>query len=774
MEKIVYKSQIWDLHVHTPYKYNKSANSYSNDDNNVFVNKMVDIITKSENHLKMISFTDHNFFNIEVYKMFKEKTDGIDICIIPGIEMDLKLSVTDAKTKHILFYFPENEDYDKVSNLLNDYVKKNKDTYSLFDEFITYLFENKLRFAISPHAFKQGARGIESGWNDDNDEKNSQRIKMYSSNFFVFWESDKGSVPYAKEFIEKYYDDGTEAVTNFSDSHDYSIFKSFLDNPTQYFNALNNFNGILMASSEVGRIVYHCDEYLNEQKIRMISINNESIYFADKLNVIVGGRGKGKSILLDKIGYYFKCNHKQLNNVGQSRKKFLSKFDIKIKNASGVDINTDFKVKYLEQSYIDTLFKDESSKQIETYFEEEFDSIEIVDKNLIFADLKEKLLHINKKAAINKNVSNIGEKLLCDVKKKFDSIDIDKSVDMLGLCINTKSGLIKYNDYFLRAIPNKIVDDIIIESVNLLTKNVLKNIIDYNIGEITNSKLEKIAFDVVKSSNEKLDETVRQKNEIVKNIKEKLCNEYEQIIYGIRIINELYGMLEDSTTLNIQYKKFDGADDNKFYFIKYNNVEHPVEFARRILIEAINGKLVSNKEKLSNFDLFHFLLSDKDIYNTVYSKDLILATLKNLNGIKSVQRNKIIHYVKKEGMYQDLSISSPGMQTNSLMEYILNQNSDIPLLIDQPEDNVDNESRYNMLTRWIKNIKNKRQIILVSHDANIVINGDAENIIVADCVNSKFSYSYGALEYGNNIEIAATILDGGKDAIRKRIQKYGE
>ena len=121
-----------------------------------------------------------------------------------------------------------------------------------------------------------------------------------------------------------------------------------------------------------------------------------------------------------------------------------------------------------------------------------------------------------------------------------------------------------------------------------------------------------------------------------------------------------------------------------------------------------------------------------------------------------------------------LDISSPGMQTNSIMEYILNQDTNIPLLIDQPEDNVDNESRYKMLTRWIKSIKNRRQIILVSHDANIVINGDTENLIVADCIKSKSSYSYGALEYENNIEKAATILDGGRNAIKRRMQKYGE
>ena len=108
------------------------------------------------------------------------------------------------------------------------------------------------------------------------------------------------------------------------------------------------------------------------------------------------------------------------------------------------------------------------------------------------------------------------------------------------------------------------------------------------------------------------------------------------------------------------------------------------------------------------------------------------------------------------------------MQTNAVMEYILHSESTIPLLIDQPEDNIDNEARYSQLTKWI------RQIILVTHDANIVINGDAENVIIANHNGEKFQYDYGALEYSDILDKAAIILDGGKVAIHRRIEKYGE
>ena len=143
--------------------------------------------------------------------------------------------------------------------------------------------------------------------------------------------------------------------------------------------------------------------------------------------------------------------------------------------------------------------------------------------------------------------------------------------------------------------------------------------------------------------------------------------------------------------------------------------------------------------------------------------------------MKELKREKVqkVIYVH-DGEYSDLHKTSPGMQTNAIMEYILHCESTIPLFIDQPEDNIDNEARYAQLTKWIRKQKYKRQIILVTHDANIVINGDAENVIIANHTADKFRYDYGALEYGDILDNAAVILDGGKTAIHRRIEKYGE
>lgn len=118
-----------------------------------------------------------------------------------------------------------------------------------------------------------------------------------------------------------------------------------------------------------------------------------------------------------------------------------------------------------------------------------------------------------------------------------------------------------------------------------------------------------------------------------------------------------------------------------------------------------------------------------------------------------------------------------------------------PILIDQPEDNLDNRSIYLDLVRYLKKKKIQRQIIVATHNPNIVVGSDSELVIVANQhgVNSKnrddkkFAYKYGSLENsspidkGNSIvlesqgvrEHVCVILEGGDTAFKLREKKYG-
>lgn len=121
-------------------------------------------------------------------------------------------------------------------------------------------------------------------------------------------------------------------------------------------------------------------------------------------------------------------------------------------------------------------------------------------------------------------------------------------------------------------------------------------------------------------------------------------------------------------------------------------------------------------------------------------------------------------------------------------------NKDCPILIDQPEDDLDNRAIYKDLVRYLKNKKKERQIILVTHNPNIVVGADSELVIVAnqngtDTPNqsgSKFQYTTGSLENTKALdktipiilnsqgikEHVCEILEGGNEAFKQRELKY--
>jgi ABC-type Mn2+/Zn2+ transport system ATPase subunit len=96
-----------------------------------------------------------------------------------------------------------------------------------------------------------------------------------------------------------------------------------------------------------------------------------------------------------------------------------------------------------------------------------------------------------------------------------------------------------------------------------------------------------------------------------------------------------------------------------------------------------------------------------------------------------------------------------------------------PFVFDQPEDDLDNDFIMHHLVPIFKKIKKYRQVIIVTHNANLVVNADAEQVIVAKNNDEILQYESGSIENISIREQICNILEGGKDAFNKREQKYG-
>ncbi len=113
-----------------------------------------------------------------------------------------------------------------------------------------------------------------------------------------------------------------------------------------------------------------------------------------------------------------------------------------------------------------------------------------------------------------------------------------------------------------------------------------------------------------------------------------------------------------------------------------------------------------------------------------------------------------------------------GQRAIVLLKIILSYD-DKPLLIDQPEEDLDNSYIFSQLVEAFKEAKKKRQIIIATHNANLVVNTDAEQIIVAKYIENTITYTAGTLENPGTRFDVKDILEGGEKAFKKREEKYG-
>jgi predicted ATPase len=273
-------------------------------------------------------------------------------------------------------------------------------------------------------------------------------------------------------------------------------------------------------------------------------------------------------------------------------------------------------------------------------------------------------------------------------------------------------------------------------------------------------QLETIRMEVVNRIYNKKREIVRiyesLKEIIDEHIKkyENLMKDYQiNIEVSFKIDKDLF-MKEFLKYINQKVKgKFKGKEDG-YEFLKelidnvedFNNWENVKNFLNTLLRNLKEYEIAKQIEKLEDF--FDYLFSLKYL-EPFYELKL---------GSKS------------------LSSLSPGERGALLIVfYLMLDKNDIPLIIDQPEENLDNESIYEILVHFIREVKKRRQIIIVTHNPNLAIVGDSEQIIYVEIDKqngNEFRFKSGAIENPVINKECSKVLEGTMRAFDKRRLKY--
>lgn len=205
----------------------------------------------------------------------------------------------------------------------------------------------------------------------------------------------------------------------------------------------------------------------------------------------------------------------------------------------------------------------------------------------------------------------------------------------------------------------------------------------------------------------------------------------------------------------------DGADKQMDLIIESLNLEDEqsiLDFLN-LLIEALNcdKRDKQNNDQRVIFDQVDDVLS---LYDYIFSLDFITYNYQLKQSSKTLEQ------------------LSPGERGALLLVfYLLLDSDDKPLIIDQPEDNLDNQSVANILVPFIKMAKNKRQIVIVTHNPNLAVVADADQVIYVKLHkndNYRFEVVSGSIENPIVNNKIVEVLEGAMPAFNKRKDKYFE
>ncbi len=122
--------------------------------------------------------------------------------------------------------------------------------------------------------------------------------------------------------------------------------------------------------------------------------------------------------------------------------------------------------------------------------------------------------------------------------------------------------------------------------------------------------------------------------------------------------------------------------------------------------------------------------------------------------------------------FQPITQASAGQRSAAMLAFLLAHGEE-PLVLDQPEDDLDNHLIYDLVVRQIRENKLRRQIIVVTHNPNVVVNGDAEMLHVLDFHGQCFIRQKGSLQKEAIREAVCRVMEGGREAFERRYRRLG-
>ena len=499
------------------------------------------------------------------------------------------------------------------------------------------------------------------------------------------------------------------------------------------------------------KILFIPQKYLGNKVYEEGKNNSESIH------EFITGLLRGNTIFRNAQENIEKIKLQQSKNISGMVADLLS-IQEKIK-----ELEKDIK-KYPKKEYLEKEIKEKKNN-----LKKERESI-----NISNSELKDYQKDIKKKTEIkNKVKQHEKDSELYNILSESDVLDMENIFSRYEFSENEKE---KINSHTKKGIDDskKFIENRKIEIDAKISeyKEKIKKI-DIKINPIK-KKLEKredikkLDEDIEKDNNGliKLNLLIERKRE--KELEEEEIKDNIKDVYGktIENIKNISKSINFPDIKNVKIKSELVFNNNSFSSNFLEKLfENDVEEYREINIEdavekigEIFDKLISGSEDQKK------KIRVKKAHTTKnYMVDLFDFQYYILDYLKNIQN--------EDGEY--LENMSAGQKMITLLTLIFSfDDNEYPVLIDQPEDDLDSTTISTIVCNFIRNQKKNRQIIIATHNANLVIGSDSEEVLIANNKKGIFNYQTGSIENPKVNEKIVEILEGGEEAIKKRRERY--
>ena len=817
-----------DMHMHSDYSKYKDTGRVKRMDAKEFVETMI------KNNIKLFSITDHNRFNSKLYNEIETyiKENDFELKIINGIECDIKVELNDGTEDivHMCIYFEDKVDRTKLEEELeNLYFDSGNLKKVDFSELLKVLFTLKSKFIIIPHGDK--TRGLfnkdiirKLGLGEKEEfhkyamykifnaydinpsfyDKNSD--KFWATNFFEKSKEFNNLMPIGDleklkivedEISKKFKQQDYVLTPEIKIIYDYLIkygayfaYFSFSDwhNNEPYIAKCNNFifgsldnafESFEMSTLDpISRIITtSTDKYeieINPSILKRIEfeLNGEkkSIELSPGLNTIVGKRGSGKSLLISVIR---NLHNKDDEDGAYNAYKKLNVSDIIGYDRKNVEISPGSlnSVFFLKQEEIKEIFENPNLVQnkITSFFPEV--------RKLNYNDIN-KILNVGKKITkIDKNYKSITSNILSF--KKDDNYIYLETDPLSSYNVLDKFEKIDYkfdeliNDLNEIGFNNSSLIDIK-QKIEFEKKKYEKMFESYN--HVINSK--NASIKLINQKRSENDITNKQSLNSIREAIEKITNNFtiqlnflklKKLIEEFKIDNPPVAVIRKNNYLFVTYYEIPKDVNKEIENIIYSSLSRGASIK-----DVENYVLNENSKELKKGyttivdDLIKFEHSDifrakKEFYEIINQDYDYINKINDFEDIK-----KLI----KKGYINDLSSTSLGMKSVAYLNILFDLEEAI-LVLDQPEDNIDNDYISNYLVPNIKKYKKNKQLIFVTHNPSVAVYGDAFNYIYATNTDGNIEYKNYYIEKYKDKDDLIKILEGGKPSFSNRNQKFG-